>query len=404
MNAALRESEARYRSIFDRARVALWERDYSKLRDFLTGLKSAGVRNARDHAQTDPEFISKCMGLIEVVAANGAAIELLGSTAARDAEGIRHQYIPADSEAFVSILQAVMDGASYFEDNAEIISENGGRKAVILSISFPDDPSAFNRVVVSMVDVTQREEERKALAEAQAELARASKAATIGVLSASLAHDLNQPLGAIGVNCQTLVRWLDRDPPDIEAAKRSAERILRDSGRASDIFKSTRLSMSAASKEKETFDLGELIGDTLALMEHDLQRERTTVQVVQNDEIEILGVKLELQQVLINLITNAAQAISACNPTRRLVTITVDEPVKKDHISIAIRDTGEGLGGEAQQKLFTPFFTTKESGMGIGLTICRSSIEARGGSLEGSNHPDGGAVFEIKLPKEPVNA
>ncbi|MFS2155296.1 ATP-binding protein [Rhizobium sp. Rhizsp42] len=404
MNTALRESEARYRSIFDRARVALWERDYSKLRDFLAGLKHAGVSDVTAHSQTDPEFVSTCMNLIKVVAANEAAIELLGTSTPPDEGGVTHQYIPADSKAFLSILQAIMDGAAYFEDNAEIINRNGERKAVLLSISFPDDPSAFNRVVVSMVDVTQREEARKALTEAQAELARASKAATIGVLSASLAHDLNQPLGAIGVNCQTLVRWLDRDPPDIEAAKRSAERILRDSGRASDIFKSTRLSMSAASKDKEKFDLGELIGDTLALMEHDLQRERTTVKVVQNDRIQLVGVKLELQQVLINLITNAAQAIAHSNPALRLVTISVDGPIEADYISIAIRDTGDGLVGETQRKLFTPFFTTKENGMGIGLAICRSSIEARGGSLEGSNHPDGGAVFEIKLPKEPVNA
>ncbi len=203
-------------------------------------LKARGVRDVKAYAHANPGFLAECVGKIEIVDANEAAVELLGAFAAGEAGGIMHRIIPKDSDTFASLLQAVMDGASYFEDNAEVFNEDGERKLVLLGISFPKDPSAFNRVVVSMVDVTQREEARKALADAQAELSRASKAATVGALSASLAHELNQPLGAIAVNSQTLVRWLDRDPPDIDAAKRSAERILRDSKRASDIFKNTR--------------------------------------------------------------------------------------------------------------------------------------------------------------------
>lgn len=402
-NAALRESEARYRSIFDRTRVALWERDYSKLRDRLVELKLSGVTDVRSFTQSHPETVSEFIDLIEIVAANEAATDLLGTTAARGPAGIMHRFIPTNSDAFISILQAIMDGESYFEDNAEIITDTGERRTVLLSISFPEDPSAYNRVVVSMVDVTQREEARKALAEAQAELSRASKAATVGVLSASLAHELNQPLGAIGVNAQTLMRWLDRTPPDLDAAKRSAERILRDSSRASDIIKNTRQLLSEEPKEDETIELGSLVSETLNLMEHDLQREGTAVEVVQKKKLpNIIGVKIEMQQVLINLIANAVQAIGSAAAKTRIVTITLDAP--EDNISIAVRDTGNGLDAEAKQKLFTPFFTTKANGMGMGLSICRSAIEARGGSLVGSNHPDGGALFEIILPRENVSA
>jgi signal transduction histidine kinase len=404
-NAALRESEARYRAIFDRTRVALWERDYSRLRDFLVGLKARGVKDAKAYAQANPDFLAECVDKIAIVDANAAAVELLGSFAADIPGGIMHRIIPKDSDAFSALLQAIMDGATYFEDNAEVFNENGEPRLVLLGISFPKDPSAFNRVIVSMVDVTQREEARKALADAQAELSRASKAATVGALSASLAHELNQPLGAIAVNSQTLVRWLDRNPPDIEAAKRSAERILRDSNRASDIFKNTRAVMLAAPKVHETIDLGVLVDDTLTLMDHDLQRERAEVDVIFKTEIPaVSGVRVEMQQVLINLISNAAQAMTASEALRKLVTITLDAPADADHVSITVRDTGDGLGAEAQQNLFKPFFTTKENGMGIGLSICRSTIEAIGGSLDGRNHPDGGAIFEIRLPKETANA
>lgn len=404
-NAALSESEERYRSIFARTRVALWERDYSKLLDYITGLKSAGVTDMRAYVQDNPSVLGECVGKIEVVDANEAAVELLGSFPVGVPGGIMHRVIPKDSDTFASLLQAIMDGATYFEDHAEVFNEAGERRVVLLGISFPTDPSAFNRVVVSMVDVTQREEARMALAEAQAELSRASKAAAVGALSASLAHELNQPLGAIAVNSQTLVRWLDRDPPDIEAAKRSAERILRDSNRASGIFKSTRSMMLSPPKESEAIDLDAMISDTLALMDHDLQRDRAEVEVVCKTEIPPLkAVRLEMQQVLINLISNASQSMSASASQKRLVTITLDAPNEADHISIAVRDTGNGLGADAKQNLFKPFFTTKTTGMGIGLSICRSTIEARGGTLDGDNHPDGGAIFEIRLPKDTAHA
>ncbi|MCO5734163.1 sensor histidine kinase [Rhizobium sp. SSA_523] len=404
-NEALRHSEARYRSIFDRTRVALWERDYSRLRSFLMELKASGVSDIKLYARSHPDVLAQCAGMIDVVDANEAAMELLGAFAEDGSSGILKRIIPKDSATFLAVLQAILDGANFFEDHAEVYNEKGERRVVLLGIDFPKDPSAFNRVVVSMVDVTQREEARKALADAQAELGRASKAATVGALSASLAHELNQPLGAIAVNAQTLVRWLDRDPPDIDAAKRAAARIHRDSNRASDIFKSTRAILLATPKETEAIDLEALITDTLALMEHDLQNERATVEVIRKRPLpHLTAVRVEMQQVLINLIANAAQAMSSCGAPHRLVTITLDAPTDADHISISVRDSGAGLPGDAEDKLFKPFFTTKETGMGIGLSICRSTIEASGGTLTGANHPDGGALFEIRLPKETASA
>lgn len=403
-NSALRESEARYRSIFDRTRVALWERDYSELRDFLAVLRSSGVSDFSAYAKTHPDFISSCFDMIKIVAANDAAVELIGPSASSPGGGFISRFIPKDSEAFVGILQAIAEGERHFEDDAEVICDDGQRKSVIISISFPDDPAAFNRVVLSMVDITHREEARKALAEAQVELGKASKIATVGVLSASLAHELNQPLGAIGVNSQTLIRWLDRSPPDLDAAKRSAERILRDSARASDIIMNTRSKLTSAAKEPEPIAITALVRDTLTLMEHDLQRDGISVEVVERSSMpSFYGVKLEMQQVLINLISNAAQSISAAIPERRLVTIILDSPGYSDHLSIAVRDTGHGLISDIQQKIFTPFFTTKETGMGMGLAFCRSAVEAIGGTLEGKNHPDGGALFEIRLPKDAVD-
>jgi len=393
-NAALQASEARYKSIFDRTRVALWERDYSRLQAYLLGLKANGVTDLKLYARENTYFVDHCIGLISVVASNEAAREMFGADGA-SISALRRTIVPGP-EKFLNLLQVMMDGGLVYEDKVTVRTESGEEKLVLLSISFPEDTAAFDRVVVSMVDITQREMAVKALAEAQAELARASKAATIGAMSASLAHELNQPLGAIGVNAQTLLRWLDRDPPDLSAIQRSAERIIRDSQRASEIIQNTRGFLSQAECKIEQIHIDELFRDTLSLIEHDLQRTGTQVTVQVDEVPPVTAVKVELQQVLINLFTNAMQAMEDAARGERSITLTTDR-LDDTRVSITVRDTGPGLTNAIKEKLFSPFFTTKSSGMGMGLSICRSTIEARGGKLDGDNHPDGGAVFTMQL-------
>ncbi len=394
INSALRASEGRYRSIFDRTRVALWERDYSRLRAYLFTLKAEGVGDIKSYARQHDDFVDHCIGLITVVASNEAARDMFGPAGA--SIGALRRSITPGPDKFLNLLQVIMDEGRVFEDKVEVEADNGDKKLVLLSISFPEDPEAFDRVVVSMVDITQREMALKALTEAQAEMARASRAATIGAMSASLAHELNQPLGAIGVNAQTLLRWLDRDPPDLKAVSRSAERIIRDSQRASEIIQNTRGLLSQAEGKMETIHLDTLIKDTLALIDHDLQRTGTFVNFLPKEIPPVTAVKIELQQVLINLITNALQAMEEAASAQRTITLATDR-IDEARISITVRDSGPGITDKIKDKLFSPFFTTKPTGMGMGLSICRSTIEARGGRLDGGNHPDGGAVFKLHL-------
>jgi len=395
-NIALKDSEARYRSIFDRTRVALCERDYSRLREHLMKLKAQGVSDISAYASSHSDFIQQCISMTDTVAANEAAYELLGAD-----QGEAHQlgrlFVPRDDQ-FVHVLQALVDEQRYFEDKVEFHTRSGEERLVLLGISFPSDPAAFNRVVLSMVDITQRELAQKALAEAQAELTKASRAATAGALSASLAHELNQPLGAIMLNAQTVLRWLDRDPPDLTAVRRSAERIIRDSDRASEIIQNTRNLISQAKPRVEPIDLNMLIRETIALMEHDLQRSSTQVRMAQNWRSPVIeGVRIELQQVIINLVTNAIQAMEASKVRSRSIAITIGR-TDDNHAVISIRDSGPGIDQDALKRLFMPFHTTKASGMGMGLSICRSTVEASGGTLTGTNHETGGAEFEMRLP------
>ncbi|WP_037087802.1 sensor histidine kinase [Neorhizobium vignae] len=401
-NVALKSSEERYRTIFEQSRVALWERDYSEVRALLTKLKTQGVVDLRAHARDNPDFIADCIERIPTVAANAAALELLGNVSAQN-DGSTRRYIAQDDATFLDLMVAIFENQSYFEGKGTVVTSDGTNKLVLLTVGFPVDVANFNRVIVGMFDITERELAQKALFEAQADLALASRAATVGALSASLAHELNQPLGALVVNAQTLQRWLDRDPPDLMAVSRSAERIVRDSQRASDIIQSTRSLLSERTPVLEPVSLADLVSETQALMDGELSRNRIAFETSEAPGINnVSAVRIELQQVLINLITNAIQAMAATPEELRRISVSITT-ADGQGVRVSVRDSGPGLSADILEKLFKPFCTTKETGLGMGLAICRGMLEARGGSLTASNHTEGGALFEMIVPMEAIH-
>lgn len=398
-NADLQSSEERYRTIFEQSRVALWERDYSQLRALLMALRTQGISDLHAHARNNPDFIADCIARISTIAANAAALELLGVVDARDVSTMR-RYVAQDDATFLDLMAAIFNEENSFEGKGTIITGDGTTRMVLLTVGFPEDVANFNRVIVGMLDITEREMAQKALFDAQAALALASRAATAGALSASLAHELNQPLGALVVNAQTLLRWLDRDPPDLAAASRSAERIVRDSQRASDIIQSTRSMLSKHIPVIEPVSMTDLVNETYALLEGELQRNRVEFETSTTCGPHIVNaVRVELQQVLINLMTNAIQAMVATPEELRRISVSID-PADGPGVRVSVRDRGPGLSAGVLEKLFKPFCTTKETGLGMGLTICRSMLEARGGALTGGNHAQGGALFEMVIPIE----
>lgn len=401
-NTALQSSEERYRTIFEQSRVALWERDYSEVRALLMALRTQGISDLRAHARENPDFVAGCIARIPTVAANAAALKLLGHVDARNVSSIR-RYIAQDDATFLDLMVAIFNNESSFEGKGAIITSNGTTKLVLLTVGFPMNVANFNRVIVGMFDITEHEMAQKALFDAQAELALASRAATVGALSASLAHELNQPLGALVVNAQTLLRWLDRDPPDLAAVTRSAERIVRDSQRASDIIQSTRSMLGKHTPVVEPVSLIDLVSETHALMEGDLLRNGVAFDTTIASGLHAVNaVRIELQQVLINLITNAVQAMAVMPEERRRISVMIG-PADGRGVSIKVHDSGPGLDAAVLQNLFKPFCTTKETGLGMGLAICRSMLEARGGTLTAGNHAEGGALFEMIIPIEAVH-
>jgi PAS domain S-box-containing protein len=238
----------------------------------------------------------------------------------------------------------------------------------------------------------------QALREAQAELAHVMRVTTLGELTASIAHEVNQPLAAVVANAEACLRWLDRDIPDLAAARRSAEWVINDGIRASEVVRRVRALAHKADIEKVPLDVNDIVEEVIALV----QRELATHLVSLRTELEpalpkILGDRVQLQQVIINLVMNGIEAMQpVTDRPRELVIRSRQEELQR--VLLSVTDCGVGISAENANRLFNAFFTTKSSGLGMGLSICRSIVEAHGGRLSASGDEGRGATFQFVLP------
>lgn len=395
-NQALARSEWRYRSIFERSRMSLWEQDFSRAIAILEGLRTQGVKDIAAYSAQTPTFLQSVTDAITMIGVNDAMVEVLGASSREQAFAPLTAFHP-DPATVLEVLQAIYDGKDHYEGQGTLTGLDGAEKVVLMALSFPPDVATTGRVVGTLVDVTQREKAQQALMAAQEELARASRAATVGALSASIAHELNQPLGAIVMNAQTCLRWLRKDPPDIASAAAAAERVVGAGLRASAIVEETRNVVTRRQPRDEPVDLQRLVQEAVDLLEREIDAHGAKVSTAVAAGVPpIMADRVSLQQVLVNLVTNALHAMASTPPDRREVEISIDRA--DQHIRLAVRDRGAGISDDDLSRVFEPFFTTREGGMGMGLAISRMAVESGGGRLTASNHKDGGALFECLLP------
>jgi len=247
--------------------------------------------------------------------------------------------------------------------------------------------------------MSERERAEDALLTAQAELARVTRVTGMGELAASIAHEVTQPLTGIVTNGNTCLHWLASTPPNVEKARTTVERIIRDSNRASEIIHNLRTLVKKVPPLHEPVDLNDLIYRTLTLANWELTQYQVEVQTELTLNLpDVLGDRVQLQQVLLNLILNAMEAMSTVAGRARVLTIRSERRQAPETAAIGVRDTGVGLDSRTAERLFDAFFTTKPEGMGMGLSICRTIISAHGGRLSYVNNADHGATFEFTLP------
>jgi PAS domain S-box-containing protein len=269
-----------------------------------------------------------------------------------------------------------------------------------LSVSYSPLRLGSERLEAALVitrDLTHHILASEALREAQAALARVNRVTTLGVLAASIAHEVNQPLGAMVTSAGSCARWLSAQPPELEKAQRSLERIVRDGKRASEVTDRIRALVMRQPPRRDRVDVNQVILDVIAFTRDQMRRNDVALEKTLADSLpRVWGDKVQLQQVVLNLIVNAIEAMSGPGNRARLLVIGASEA--KGGVCIEVRDSGPGIAPEIADKIFEPFHSSKAQGIGMGLSISRSIIEAHGGQLWTTANQPHGAVFQFSLP------
>jgi PAS domain S-box-containing protein len=285
----------------------------------------------------------------------------------------------------------------------EYFRKDGSRVPVLIGVATFEEGG--NQGVAFVLDLTERKkaeenlrESERRYREAQTELAHVMRVTTLGELTASTAHEVNQPLAALLANAEACQLWLDRETPNLDGARRSLEWIIKDGNRAADVIRRIRGLLKKSDTHKAPLDINDVINDSITLVQRELLSHRASLRTeLTPARSVVLADRIQLQQVIINLVINGIEAMQSVTDRPRELTIRThhDEAYQ---IVVTVKDCGVGISAADADRLFNAFFTTKSSGMGMGLSICRSIIEAHGGRVWAEPNLPQGAIFHFIVP------
>ncbi|MEA3130149.1 MAG: hypothetical protein QOF46_1944, partial [Paraburkholderia sp.] len=307
-------------------------------------------------------------------------------------ETIRARVHPEDLHVFERMLQDVGETADGFDIEHRLLFPDGRVKHLHVVAHRAEGQSNRRQFIGALMDVTQAKQTEARLQEAQNELARASRITALGELSASIAHEVGQPLAAIVTNGEACLRWLRREPLNMEEIEGCVTQITDEGNRAAGIVQRVRMLMKGAPPERTAVGMNQLIEEAAKLIRAEVERQAGALVLSLGSNLpDVLADRVQLQQVLINLIVNGMQSMSAVGGRREMVVISTSDP--EGNVVVSVRDSGPGISEQNLPRLFDAFFTTRSTGMGMGLAICSSIIEAHGGQIWAANNPEGGATF-----------
>jgi hypothetical protein len=314
--------------------------------------------------------------------------------------GLIMQRVHPDDRAHLQHeVDRAMQGAQNHDYESRLLMPDGQIKHVHVRAHRVKYASGKEEIVGALMDVTESRKAKAALDAAQTALAHACRMATLGEISASIAHEVNQPLAAIVANGQACLRFLSRETPDLNYVRGAIEWIVKDGNRAAEVIRRVRGLMRKADAQKTPLDVNDIVSEVAALLQRELAAQHVTLRLEPASAVPlIVGDWVQLQQVIINLVLNSVDAMRAITDRPRALQIRSYEDAAHE-IVVAVKDSGVGIPVETADHVFDAFFSTKPSGLGIGLSICRSIIGDHGGRLWATNNTgEPGATFQFALP------
>jgi PAS domain S-box-containing protein len=514
---SLRESEKRYRSIFESTGVAIAEEDFSLVKAAIDELRAAGVGDVRAYLAAHPEFVERATRLVRVVDLNNAAVRLFAAASKDELlASIQKIVVPETRDILLAEIVCIAEGRASLEAEGLLQTLRGERLTVLFTVTFPPPSAPFDSVLVTIVDITERrraeyltghvfesspdavyivgrdyryqrvnaaferrwrlpaerivgmrmdelagtqpfEETYKpnldrclagaevsfvgwfptpagpkylaatysplrpgsprveavlaitrdltdhvraseALQQAQSALAHVTRVTTLGEMTASIAHEVNQPLAAIVADANASLNWLASPTPDLQRVREALEAIVKDGHRAADVIQRIRQLATRSSPQKARLDVNDVVREVVPLLGPEVRSHAVSLRLDLAPGLPpVVADRVQLQQVLINFVMNGIEAMASIDDRPRELMIR-SQPHDGDHVLVAVRDVGVGIDAGSVDQLFRAFFTTKPGGMGMGLSISRSIIEEHGGRLWATRNATHGATFHFALP------
>ena len=357
--------------------------------------------NLRQMTETIPEMLWRATPEGAIDYCNTRVLDYSGCSAKEIMrDGWKRLLHPDDVEQTVRVwMSCVATGAPYrVEVRAFHAADRTYRWCITSALPLLDPSGRILKWHGTIVDMHDWKLSQEELRNTQAQLAHLTRVMTMSALTASIAHEINQPLSGIVTNASTCLRMLAADPPNVDGARETARRTIRDGNRASEVITRLRGLFSKKDITTESVDLNEAAREVIALSLGELQKDRVILRVKFADDLPLVtGDRVQLQQVIVNLLRNASDAMSNVDDRPRLLTIRTERE-EGNRIRLAVQDAGVGLGPGGADKLFEAFHTTKNNGMGIGLSLSRSIIESHHGRLWATGNDGPGATFSFSIP------
>jgi len=395
----LRASEARYRKLIDYMPVALWQVDASRMGKIYAGLRASGIVDFDRYLAEHPELVELAASTVPVTDVNRSAIELVGGAGVQ--ELIRPVgYLFAESpDSLRRVMIGRFSGCRNYSEFMKLRTFDNRVLDVRFSVTYPEPLIELDTTIFSFEDVTGRLHMEAQLRQLQADYSHAARISTLGELTSSIAHEVNQPLAAIVTNAEASLRWLAREQPDIGKVEQLTARIAASARRADEIVQRIRGMAAKQAPDPVALAFEEVVQESLLFIRHEIETHAVRVTTSYARGLPpVIGDRIQLQQVVVNLLMNAVQAVEGQAEAERVIAVAVATDATGS-LLFTLRDRGPGIAPEHLDHIFDGFFTTKAQGMGMGLAICRSIITAHGGAVSAYNRPGGGAEFCVVLPR-----